>query len=361
MPFDPTFKARMEEQSRVSSEVQERAVLSNLHGDGRVPDSRAAELVAHIEKKGDSANIRDELDEFTTEKIRKAAAGDGFVHPNNDDNKLGNGCRFPARRSDDRYARALNFTHWEFFKALIAGRIYLIGKRMNNPSDFDSIGGFGKSVSQQLEVKYRSYCETMRGIAELDRGDFQRRLAPIFELYAGYLMAASDENSGVKPYEPAWVTPWDKAEECGLPGMDVEGWHQILGVEYQYEDPKLKGAHVFGLLKYRIPTNYSLYRPTCLEAGSAPLHYPTHCGLAEGLPVQSGYTMDCRMGNPTAMLREWIHLQCPLRAEDVWALGRPHEPFPDLAPNLLGWRKSHFGRLTADYPSAKLPPAEFIP
>ncbi len=314
--------------------------------------------------KNDPDRVADSLQLYTANTIRASRDG-GFVDDDNAINALGTPHGLPARRSDAEYGRVLDLTNKYFFKSLCDGRDYLFPDRAKARAHFSLFEPASRTPRKSDRLGFDDYCQRLRAIAGTSGLSPSSKLSAqfpeldqIFLAYRGYVLAIEDKKSGVSPYEPAWVTPWQLALDHGLDPGDLASWYRALGVFYSYNpgEPPL----VCALLKYRIPPGYTLYRPTCLEAGPYSLHYPTHCGLGTPHPAVSGHTMNCDVRAKDPSLKEWIHLQCPIYSTNLVSLELVNAAFPAQDKHLMKWRTYHFARLTREYPASTIPPSDFI-
>jgi hypothetical protein len=363
--FDRNSKAFLRFQSKRVVEAGKKAVFTNYYRDERIPNSRAEHCRAYITSNYPT-NLWDGLDYYTTNNIRNTRKA-GFVDESNNPNRLGPPGALPARRADCEYARVLSLSQRPFYDALISGCQFLVahpdgkGGRKADPGDFHLLPGSVPSAvknrdkNYQNNKDYENYYNWIKSLAGQPLAAISQDLNQLFAAYQGYVLASEDSDvTGVFPYEPAWITPWEKAVQYGLDVMNVKSWCLALGVD---NFPKAgQPGTVVALMKYTIPPPYVIYRPTALEAGCYALHYPTQADNG----ADSGRTMDCGITAGSSPLKEWIHLQCPLGRANLVSLQLLDKPFPDTAASLPSWRQRHFQKLVAESPTAAIPSPHFI-
>ncbi|HEX7957630.1 MAG TPA: hypothetical protein VF508_11840 [Pyrinomonadaceae bacterium] len=106
------------------------------------------------------------------------------------------------------------------------------------------------------------------------------------------------------PYNPTWVTTWEKfepfAEELAGGMRSPDRWNQVVGVGTLGDQWQI-------VLRYPARKAGRIFRPTQLDGGSYPYHFPSPAAAGMGL---GGHPMDLSGPAPTqALLPEYIHEQ----------------------------------------------------
>ncbi|MSQ48185.1 MAG: hypothetical protein EXR78_07325 [Deltaproteobacteria bacterium] len=136
----------------------------------------------------------------------------------------------------------------------------------------------------------------------------------------------------VGPFNPAWVTTW--AAFAPYREENPERWGHVVGVEN-------RPSHWIIVLKYRKDQDTHLVRPTQLDAGWSPHHFPS--------PPQAwcGHPMDLHISSPvTVLLPEYIHSQIPYSHEYLWDWNRIEET---ASGSLRQQRKAPYQLLSTVY------------
>jgi hypothetical protein len=147
-----------------------------------------------------------------------------------------------------------------------------------------------------------------------------------------------------KFYHPTWVTEWDEFESYAKKtdgSFDIDNWNQIVGV------PRMNPSWQIVIQYPANIINGCLYRPTQLDGGDYPHHFPSppQAEMAEG-----GYTMDLGI-TVSRPLNEFIHTQIRLTT-DYWEnsgylIGKTNPQAYDLA----ALRENHHNKLKIRYNS----------
>lgn len=163
------------------------------------------------------------------------------------------------------------------------------------------------------------------------------------EDFAAAVLEALELKRRRKPYQPTWATYWSHFRPL-VPEGPVR-WAAILGVPNGRQC-----AHWLMVLKYFQGEAGLLARPTILDAGFNPYHFPSppQAALDEG-----GHPVDLQLSpRPVHLLPEFIHQQIPHTIEHWNAGGRllartpGHHPRPGWLSNR---RHNHHGLLAKVY------------
>lgn len=166
----------------------------------------------------------------------------------------------------------------------------------------------------------------------------------IFELFNFGLFDDAgnyNENTRIKPF---WVTDWNKFS--GYTNADVDRWNQVVGVWRQYKTWQI-------VITYPVSAVDILYRPTQLDGGFYPQHFPPPRDVSSAM---GGFTMDWGTADDT-LLPEFIHKQIKLEYE-YWEnagclIGKTNQ----LPCDLRTARLTHYEKLksrTEEFDSSKL-------
>ncbi len=162
-----------------------------------------------------------------------------------------------------------------------------------------------------------------------------KRLIGIFFKVLNELLDAN------KPYKPVfWVTDWDKLKPYIEPNLlNVARWNQSVGV------PNKRDAWQI-IIQYPTAAVDCLYRPTQLDGGFFPEHFPPPPSCEQ---FYGGLTMDL-IAEDKEFLPEYIHQQMREFKIDYWEnsgclIGRVSEqPY-----NLQSLRSKHYAKLSNRY------------
>lgn len=206
----------------------------------------------------------------------------------------------------------------------LADKLYRWAKETNKAVRFAS---FGDDVQEQ--VKHASMPWIDRQITQMGKWGFVDEVLRLLRLYRR-------EGS---PYQPTWAVLWDDLE----PVLKAEPhrWLECLGMA------KPEGRWVI-VLRYsfeEVQDVGPLVRPTVLDAGKHPEHFPSP---PDGLP-RGGHPMDLCMPPPEKpLLREFIHCQIDHTLDQWEVAGSLCEKTKQATkrPDLLGVQRSaHLARL----------------
>ncbi len=101
------------------------------------------------------------------------------------------------------------------------------------------------------------------------------------------------------PYHPTWAAAWQKFEPFVKEGADR--WLQVMGMHRPFPGRWLM------LLRYLVREAGTVARPTQLEAGWGPHHFPSP---PRARMRRGGHPMDLDVsGTPTGLLSEFVHQQ----------------------------------------------------
>ena len=144
-------------------------------------------------------------------------------------------------------------------------------------------------------------------------------------------------------FHPTWVAKW--AEFRRFLGSGPERWSGVVGVPNSRRIPRW-----LLLLRYRLPKKVPLLRPTSLDAGYNPYHFPSppQAPVSEG-----GYPMDLRWSSPAGrLISEFIHRQVPYPSRRLslrhFRIARTTGPLPEEGA-LPQRRRAHYRRLRRRY------------
>lgn len=144
-----------------------------------------------------------------------------------------------------------------------------------------------------------------------------------------------------KPYKPVfWVTDWEKLiDYINSAPTNIERWNQSVGVPNKYEGWQI-------VIQYPANAVECLYRPTQLDGGFFPEHFPPPPNSEH---FYGGFTMDLA-GEDKIFLPEYIHQQINEFKLDYWKnsgylIGRVDNKNYELT--IL--REKHYRKLVSHY------------
>jgi hypothetical protein len=304
----------------------------NLHHDHRIPIPRKQDWGGRFQSfnsgpDGDQwAAVQRATKRYHTEEIRESH-DPAFLRPNNQDNFYvphfpgGPRAKLTAPHGDVRLVRVLN------------------------------LGAMGPVFTHLNDTTFRPFT----GISATDPLNWLDEQLQSFKANPGSGLAAGNIHHNAflsailktmaqlrtaHPFEPTWATLWaDFAPQGQLPPSNR--WLDVLGVAL----PAKVVTYTTWLLvlRYEVRRVGQLVRPSQLEAGWYPEHFP--------IPPSAdwGHAMD--LGDqhplPPLPLREYIHRQIEHRAEDLVAIARVELT---ALPGLLPSRQArHLDRLAGQY------------
>lgn len=114
-----------------------------------------------------------------------------------------------------------------------------------------------------------------------------------------------------RPYQPSWATTWRSL--ASIANQDPSRWLQLVGVS------RPQAGQWCMLLRYTVREAGTLARPTSLDAGDYPFHFPSPpCApLSVG-----GHPADLNLAQVTGVLPEYIHKQIDHTPAHVMAVGQ---------------------------------------
>lgn len=169
-------------------------------------------------------------------------------------------------------------------------------------------------------------------------------------LFDSYIKLLSEDSNGAKslPDRLTWVGRWSEFES--IAHMGAMAWLEVFGLGHHAYFPRRPNEETwFIVLKYRILDCQKLLRPTVLDAGGNPWHYPN-----PGFPaVQGGKTVvfGNSLDSGTRPLSEFIHPAIRFKPTNIWAIDSLSESdFPQSSYNveLARARSVHRTRIVHD-------------
>jgi hypothetical protein len=139
------------------------------------------------------------------------------------------------------------------------------------------------------------------------------------------------------PYEPAWTTLWSAFRDNDW--RSPERWHKLVGLRPPQEPSWLL------LLRYPVRLAGTLIRPTQLDGGWYPQHFPVPPSATVGHAMEMDFTRS--LASP---LPEYLHEQIDHEPEHLFALGRLHGPF--ASTSLMAPQQRHTAVLEREYSDA---------
>jgi hypothetical protein len=209
-------------------------------------------------------------------------------------------------------------------------------RRMNPFKDFP----YKPSLRKGIDRSSRDNAYSQEVLRWLDRHLLGTTLSDQ-KVFVAAVLDAIEAKRENQPHQPSWVTFWRSFEPHVASGP--ERWASVLGLPN-----RRKCDRWLIVLKYPLRAAGKLVRPTILDAGWAPYHFPSppQATLGEG-----GHPVDLRLSSPPdSLIQEFIHEQIPHTFEHWRAtkflLGRTHRPN-------CGWlakrRSNHYRLLAREY------------
>jgi hypothetical protein len=230
-----------------------------------------------------------------------------------------------------------------------------IGTQLNNPtalsqSELDELRAPGNAQETVKDIASDSKPRALSRWLELGVGRFgaipSLVLRSLIETYEQVLRG----NLGTSPVSPpdrlTWTGLWAEFEPFSRSGALT--WLEVFGLgHHAYPDP-LIGSSWFVVLKYKVSDCICLLRPTILEGGDNPWHfpYPARAPVANGgKTVIFGDSLQ----SGVAPLAEFIHTATYIKPTHIWAVDS-YIPGPRtvtaVSTELINARNIHRSRLT---------------
>lgn len=320
-------------------------MAANLRHDRRVCDDREAAFLDYVRQRlrCDAAHLltsnelKDSIEDYLKERIRcmKTGGTDPVIEPDFVKDTL-NRFNFtneitPEWPPDKKLVRALDLNGFLYHAS--------IEKEWLEACPWISMNDkTGPDWDQTLDEN-------------LNHPSFDRRIA-----FIGWILDTMKECRKKQPFHPVWATFWDEFKREDLPygsiaGSTPERWLQSLGVKK--ESP---GRWII-LLVYPARDAGRLVRPSILEAGWYPAHFPSPVPPPEAFTSRCGFCMELDSSLGTRSLNEeYIHLDQVDHDIDHWLASAPGQPMGRIGktwsavmPDLNFTRNSQFRKLTALY------------
>jgi hypothetical protein len=138
-------------------------------------------------------------------------------------------------------------------------------------------------------------------------------------------------------YNPVWVATWDKFADYIHLGPDR--WNQVVGV------PRYTPTWQI-VIKYHSSKVKCLYRPSQLDGGYFPQHFPSP---RETVMAAGGLTMDLGDSQDQLLVNEYIHEQIELDINYWISAGRVIGKTGITPASLEQVRASHYNKLLGQY------------
>jgi len=272
-PYDPLLNGLL------AGPPYERAVARNVRHDGRVSPERERLFDLSFEDRRSGQDLLDALSAY--KKRNRRLRQPDFHHPEI------NGENFRTGRTDGGD---------EIHKDVLLARVL----------ELSGLGTVVEDHGRAGRPEFRTFRDFAGGPPEefdawLDR-EIERQTPDVFMTA---LLESINESRRRRPFHPSWVTYWDRMEPYLR--EPAHRWLEAVGIHRETE-----GRWV-AILRYVVRDAGKLVRPTVLEAGPAPEHFPT--------PTRSlaGHPMD--LGQPEwdeELLPELLHRQIDHDPESHW-------------------------------------------
>lgn len=303
----------------LAEDAERRAIACNLRFDERVSPAREEAFHAFAEtRSGSGAALRKALTLYFKERVRFEKDRPDYVLPAlNEQNLLTGGPtgRF-AIHPDLHLGRILD---------LNGLTVPFLWAQKQTGEEWDVFRDFPQAGGQDLE------------------GWLEGKLtAPGPAIFIPRVLAMLRAHRRDHPFEPAWAALWDDLDEI-LKTEPPHRWLEMIGAW------KPAGTWLI-VLRYRVRYANQLVRPTILDAGDSPYHFPSPLSSEDG-QSRYGHPMDlCLRTPPTGLIKEYVHRQIDHPEEHWTAAGslcvKTDAP-ADL--DLPRQREAHLGRLRVSY------------
>lgn len=326
---DPTLLSIYEETLvtwELSGDEEKVSMALNLRHDHRVSEMREQRFRAYFLRKYD---LREALDDYVWESV-KAPASPHFCEPWCDnlvaDCISGEGCEnfdsdidLATVISLNGLSRPIKDTYPNLVNEMPEWRELI---------DVETQASDEQSNSTPWRNKFDGWLEdNLKDKSTLEVESF---LGKIFKVLNHRLTVEK------KHYNPVWVTTWDIFERHANSGADR--WNQVVGVPREAPTWQI-------VLRYPAGKVPCLYRPSQLDGGYYPQHFPSPPVLAK---AEGGLTVD--LGASVSMpLNEYIHRQIELDIGHWIAGGRLIGKTSFTAYELPSVRTHHYQKLISNY------------
>ncbi len=303
------------------------AMMCNFRHDHRVSLARASHFDATSGRPRSGAALKSALDTYFLNHVRRPRGpGDVWKPPDFLEDTLNGDNMLKECNRDIELGTVLDLN------------------RLNGPLQWarsEGITGFKDYPDKGSSPRQRQEWLAERLGAERERGDWIGRILAVAH-------KSSDARSLLRPpFHPTWCTLWENLEpHLGGP---ADEWAGVLGVSLNHEvDAQGVVPHWLIVLRYRVGDAGVLCRPTLLDVGWSPYHFPSPPSLP---PVEGGRAMDIRPTPHGALtLPEFIHAQIPLAPRYWTAAGSQCQATSGRAPaNVCELRQRHHDLLAAEH------------
>jgi hypothetical protein len=261
----------------------------------------------------DPLSLQDAVNQYCDRRVHLTFSPDFLSSSLNSNNFHGRHDLLPALHGSKLLIRVLNL-----------GRLDSVFRRAKH----DGVAEFADyGASPSVDWLDKRLKEFAIHPAHLDRNRLEKH---------GFLAALLDYinvSRKTGPYQPVWATVW--SEFSRLDWQQPERWPALLGVR-----PSASPTWLL-LLRYPVRQAGRLVRPTQLDSGWYPEHFPTPHSATTGHPMELDATRPERF-----LLPEYIHQQIDHFPDHLVGCARvPGVAKPDLRPP----QRRHFGMLNNKY------------
>lgn len=190
--------------------------------------------------------------------------------------------------------------------------------------------------------------------------DFRRpdspngELARLLEQDPGVIVEFVNDCAVAAPRHPTWAMPlqdWDELERSGHVKADQPAtWQCAVGVGSSLRRTGRNAYEsVLLLFRYALRPGVKIFRPTQLEAGDYPYHYPSP---AEHPRDNGGLVMPLFVEQPEGLVREFVHETVMWEPGQLWRHGISTPlPWPVDRETIAPIRRRHWELVKVTYPS----------
>lgn len=310
-------------EAKNSSDKQLRAIAINLECDHRVSVERELEFRDYFEFF--DGNIEKSLQHYCDEKVVNADSP-LFCLPCISKNDTGISVCCEGFDNDLQLATVLTFH-----------KLRLRIKDLDYLSIQSDLWDTGLVEARNDSVEFSDWLDkhlldTNDNLKDPNSDEVKSFIKNIFEISNCGLMDEGgnyNEHTRIKPF---WVTDWNKFKV--YTDLDVDRWNQVVGIFRPYETWQI-------VITYPASIVDALYRPTQLDGGFYPQHFPPPPDITS---ATGGFTMDWGTTDEK-LLPEFIHKQIKLEYEYWENAGHLIGKTSQMLCDLNFSREKHFEKL----------------
>lgn len=283
-PYEPVLQSWLG-----SRFVGHRAMARNIMHDHRVSTAREASFDKLLEHPCSDRGLQNAIVDYFKAKVRTRTLPDYVYSRLNGQNLLtGTPSGKHVLHKDLQLVRLLDLNG--------LGRMFRWAKDEKGVRQFERCPGIGDDPAQA-----RWLDEELQGQTEARQRAF---VAAVLDVLNEYRRE--------RPFQPTWASTWAAFGSHAMAGP--ERWLQVFGM------PRPTYPRWVVLLRYTVREAGTVARPTQLDAGWFPYHFPSP---SQAPPAGGGHPMDLRLTpRATTLLPEYVHRQIDHLSSHVEGIGR---------------------------------------